>query len=382
MIRQFNVLRYVRRYHWLLAFVVLAVAMLVMAKPEIPKDLNYKYQLDISIREYPLVAPTAGLVEWSTERVREVYRWNLAAETVEQNAPQDRAGTPSAPTWATFFIILGILGMILIWFVPAQRWAGVGLIIFVLAGSHLAAHPAAYMKLMAAPSTLVPNAAATLVVKADPGQTEGVEREAEVGLKDLADRYYEQYVRFTEHRHADPGTMFVTVKRIWFGISGLIYVVPFAIILAVLSSLTVLIQTLCWALFVLAPFGIAVALIDGRAGLKVKDHVTVPLIATLVLLGFLGLVLPLVLFLATFVHAMESELGRLLIGSIFPLAILITAAAWLRHRRGGHRALIAPDALGSETRTAIPGHASDRTPGLAPPRRPLRSFLPHRRRAR
>lgn len=382
MIRRFNVLSYVRRYQWILGILVLLAALFVMAKPEVPKDLNYRYQLDLRLKSYPLVEPTAGLVEWSTERVREVYRWNLTAETMERAAPPDRAGTPAAVTPATFFIILGCLACVLIWFVPAQRWTGWGLLVFVLAGSHLVMHPAAYLELAAAPSTLIPNAAATLVVKADPGQTEGVERETAVGLKDLADRYFEQYVRFTEHRHADAGTMFVGVKRAWFGISGLIYVLPFAVVLAVLSALTVLVQTLSWALLALAPFGLTIALVDGRAGIKVKQHVLLPLAATLFLLAVLGLVLPLVVFLATFVHAMESEIGRLLIGSVFPILLVAFALRlYARHRQGGAHAL-APLALGSEDRTAISGHTDRGTAVPPPPGGAVRSFLPHRRRPR
>lgn len=375
MIRRISIFRYIRRYEWLLGIVILMAAMFVLAKPTIPPDLNYKYQLDLRLQSYPLVASTAGLVEWSTERVREVYRWNLTAAAVGQAAPEDRAGTPEALTPATFFIALGCLAMVVVWFVPRYRMAGFGLVIFVLAGSHLGAHPAAYMELAAAPSVLVPNATVALVTKAEPGRTLGVEGTAQNRLKDMADRYYEQYVRFTEHRMGSAGKILAGPKRAWFGLSGLVYVLPFAVMLATLAALTTLVQTLSWALLVLGPFGLAVALMDGRAGLKVWNHVVVPWVASLVLLAILGLVLPMILFLATLVHAMENEIGLLMVGSIFPILIVLSILYLYVRSRGGwdnHARARVPDPDRNLDRTELFGHAG----------RSMRPLLPHRRRPR
>lgn len=381
MIRRINLFAYVRRYQWILAGLLMLVVLFVMVKPEVPADLNYKYQLDLRLRSYPLVAPTAGLVQWSTERVREVYRWNLIAETVGRSAPPDKAGTPGALLPATVFIILGCLAMCLVWFVPSQRRVGFGLVVLVIAGSHLGAHPGAYVKLAAAPSTLIPNVSATLVTKADPGRTLDVEHETASGLKDMADRYFEHYVRFTEHRMGSAGKLLAGPKRVWFGISGLLYVLPFAVLLAGLAALTVLVQDLNWVLFILAPFGLAVALLDGRAGLKVWDHVILPLLITMALLFILGLVLPLVLFLATLVHAMENEVGLLLIGSLFPLVLGLLALYLYTRTRGGRRAITA-HAHGTETRSTWSGPDPDRTRISPAPGRSLRSLLPRRRRPR
>lgn len=377
MIRRISFFRFIRRYQLLLAGLLMVVAMFAMAHPEVPKDLNYRYQLDIRLRSYPLVAPTASLVEWSTERIREVYRWNLTAETVGQAMPGPYAGTPGAVTWATAFIFLGAAAMILIWFAPSMRMVGMGLVIFVIAGSHLFAHPADYSRLAAAPSILIPNITATLVTHADPGHSEGIEREAAFGLKDMADRYFEQYVRFTEHRMADPGKNFATAKRGWFGLSGLAYVLPFAVILASLAALVTLLQTLAWALLVLAPFGLAVALADGRAGLKVWNHVIMPALATLIMLALLGLALPLVLFLATLIHATEFELGRILVGSLFPIALVVVgvmvARRMPRRARGGAHA---------RHRAASPEDGPDRTRLHHPARHALRVLDPRARRHR
>lgn len=374
MIRRINVFSYIRRYEWLLAIGILVVAMFVLAKPAVPPDLNYKYQLDLRLQSYPLVAPTAGLVEWSTERVREVYRWNLTSTTVAQAAPEDKAGTTAALLPATFFIIIGCVAMILVWFSPRMRMAGVGLLVFVIAGSHLGAHPAAYVNLTSAPSVLIPNATVALVSKAEPGRTLGVEGAAQGRLKDMADRYFEQYVRFTEHRMGSAGKILAGPKRVWFGLSGLVYVLPFAIALSALAALVTLVQTLSWALLMLAPFGLALALMDGRAGLKVWDHVVVPWIASLVLLAVLGLVLPLVLYLATLVHAMESEIGLLLVGSVFPIVVVVGGALVLRRMRGGAHA------HGRGT-PAIDG-PDDRTPVLASKGRTVRRLMSDRGRAR
>lgn len=368
----------VQRYHWILGGAILLVALFVLASPPVPKDLNYRYQLDLGLRSYPLVTQTAGLVEWSTERVREVYRWNLTAETVARSWPPAKAGTAGAALPATAFIILGILAMVLVWFVPAKRWVGAGLIVFVIAGSHLGAHPAAYTELMSAPSTLVPNAAATLVIKAEPGHTMGVERETAYGLKDMADRYFEHYVTFTKHRMASAGKLFAGPKRIWFGVTGLVYVLPFAVALAGLAALTVLVQTLTWLLFMLAPFGIVLALIDGRAGLKVRQHVLVPMLTSLALLAVLGLILPLVLFLATIVHALENEIGLLLIGSMFPLIVVVVVALLIRRSRQGGNDAIAQHEDGATWTDADP----DGRELPARPRRGLRAVVPHARRPR
>lgn len=382
MIRTINLFRYVRRYQWILGIGMLLIALFVLAKPPVPADLNYKYQLDIRLRSYPLVAPTAGLVEWSTERIREVYRWNLTAETMGKSMPPSRAGGENAVAIATFFIALGALAMVLIWFVPAARMVGVGMVIFVIAGSHVAAHPAAYSELAATPSTLIPNITATLVTHADPGHSSGFEREADIGLKDMADRYFEQYVRYTEHRMGDAGKVLAGPKRLWFGISGFIYVLPFALILAALAALTTLLQTLCWALAVVAPFGLVIAMGDGRAGLKVWDHVIMPLLACMALLAILGLALPMVLFVATLVNATENEIGRLAIGSMFPILLVAAGAIMFRRLRGGRYATGSASALGSEGRATIPGHHPDRTGVLGSTSRVLRALDPRARRPR
>lgn len=384
MLRHVNILRYVRKYQLALAVALVLMALFVLAHPPVPKDLNYRYQLTPTTAGYPLVRETAGLVTWSTERVREVYRWNLTAETVAQAMPDNLAGTPSALTAATFFIIVGAAAMLLIWFSPSRRLVGMGLIVFVLAGSHLAAHAATYTRFMAWPSTVTPNAAATLVISAEPGHTAGVERETAAGLKDLSDRYWDHYVAFTQHRMGTAGTLVPSLQRVWFGISGLLYVLPFAMVVAMLSSLTVLVQTLAWALMMVAPLGLAVALADGRAGLRVWQHVVAPLLTAILALAVLGVVLPLMLFSATAVHAFENEIGVMLIGSIVPILMVVGVGLLLRRQRMHRR-------LGALRRRRF-GHGPeylagrhqdhDRTAVLGAEDRTLRFFDPDRRRDR
>lgn len=380
MLRRINILAYVRRYHWLLGIALLLFAMFALSKPPIPHDLNYQYQLDLRLKSYPLVAPTAGLVQWSTERVREVYRWNLTSETVAHSAPSAKAGTEDALLPATVLIFLGVFAMCLIWFVPTKRLIGVGLVIFILAASHLGAHPAAYTRFMAAPSILVPNTAVALVTQAEPGRTLGVEPKAQNRLRDMADRYFDHYVTFTKHREASAGKLFAGPKRIWFGVSGLLYVLPFAVTLSFLAALTTLTQTLCWALFMLSPFAIAMAVGDGRSGLRVWQHVVLPLLATLALLAIEGLVLPLVLFLATLIHATENEIGLLAIGSLFPILLVTGIVLFLRRTRGGSRATT--DTAVFEGRAPFTDRDRDRTAVLVRPGRRMRDLLPHARRPR
>lgn len=374
MFRRINIFRHVRRYQWLLGAVILLVVLFVLAHPPVPKDLNYRYQLDLGLRQYPLVTQTSALVRWSTERVREVYRWNLTAETVARAWPPAKEGTENALLPATILIFIGVGAMVIVWFMPAYRSVGLGLVVFVLAASHLGAHPADYTRFMAWPSTVVPNATVALVTKAEPGRTLGVQDKAQSRLKDMADRYWDHYVQFTRHRMGSAGKLFVGPKRAWFGVSGLVYVLPFAVVLALLAAFTTLVQTILWALCMIAPFGIAIAIADGRAGLKVWDHVIVPLLASLILLAALGLALPLVLFLATLVHATENEVGLLMIGSVFPILVTVAAAVLVRRLRGGT----------VHARAGLPGlgSATDRTPVLTAPSRTLRSVLSHARRAR
>jgi hypothetical protein len=376
LLQRINILAYVRKYHWLVAVVILLVAMFMLSKPPIPADLNYRYQLDLRLKSYPFVPPTAGLVEWSTERVREVYRWNLTAETVGHAAPPDKAGTEDAILPATILIFLGVFASFMVWFVPAKRAVGIGLIIFVLSAAHLGAHPEAYTKFMAAPSILVPNAAVALVTRADPGRTLGVEPRAQNRLKDMADRYFEHYVTFTEHRMGSAGKVLAGPKRIWFGITGLAYVMPFALFLSVLSALTTLVQTLCWILFMISPFAVALAVGDGRAGLRVWQHVVVPLLATLAILAVLGLALPLVLYLATLVHATENEIGLLAVGSLFPVSVVVAIALLIRRRKEGFNR--ADHSFGA----TVPYRDLDRTELLGSPSRDVRSHRAHARRTR
>jgi hypothetical protein len=351
-IRRINLLRYVRRYQWLLGAGLLLVALFVLAHPPIPKGLNYSYQLSPTVRSWPLVAPTAGLVEWSTERVREVYRWNLTAETVARAWPPSKAGTPDAVLPATVFILLGVAAVMLLWFAPGRRWVGAGLLVLVVAGSLLGSNAKGYTETAAIPSVAIPEATVTLVTKADPGHTLGVSREAQVGLKDMADRYWEHYVTFTKHRMGSAGSILATPKRVWFGISGLMYVLPFAFLLGLLSTLATVLQTLGWALTMAAPFGFAIALIDGRAGVKVKEHVVLPWVAVHGLLVVVALAIPLSLWGATAVHAIENEVGLLLIGSIFPLLFaFFIHKLTRRNRKGGHRGPRVPDRH-SDTRWA------------------------------
>jgi len=238
------------------------------------------------------------------------------------------------------------------------------------------AHPEAYTEFMAAPSILVPNAAVALVTRADPGRTLGVEPKAQSRLKDMADRYFEHYVTFTEHRMGSAGRLFAGPKRVWFGITGLAYVLPFALTLALLSALTTLTQTLCWVLFMISPFAAALAVGDGRAGLRVWRHVVAPLLATLAILAVLGLALPLVLYLATLVHATENEIGLLAVGSIFPVAVVITIALFIRRRKEGFNRAY------HQAGTAVPHHDLDRTELPTRPGRGLRAVRFGSRRAR
>lgn len=344
-------------YQYVAAMMILVIVLFMLAHPPIPKDLNYHYQVDSQTNDYPLVPAASSLVKFSVERVREVYRWNLTAETVAHNLSPFKGGD-RALAMASFFILASIGAWVLIFFAHGRRHVGVGILIMVVAGSLLLSNAPAYSRAVAIPSKIIPDAGIALVVRADPGHTIGVEREANQGLRDLSDRYWTEYVAFTRDRMTHAGRILPSLKRVWFGISGVAYILPFTLALTSLSALVVLLQTLAWALLVVAPFGLAVAILDGRAGIRVREHVFLPLVLVHGLLLLLSPLMILVLYLATSIHAAEVQLGLLVVGSALPiiagyLAVrLVKRRGWARAR--GPRLLGAGSARAGGTQLPAP----------------------------
>ena len=347
-------------YQLAAAMMILVIALFLLAHPPVPKDLNYHYQVDEQTRDYPFVPAASSLVKFSVERVREVYRWNLTAETIAHNLSPLKAGD-HALGMASFFILASIGAWILVFFAHGRRHVGAGILIVVVAGSLLLSNAPAYSRAVAVPSRIIPDAGIALVVRADPGHTVGVEREANQGLRDLSDRFWTEYVSFTRDRMTHAGTILPEIKRVWFGISGVAYILPFTLALTSLSALVVLLQTLAWALLVVAPFGLAVAVLDGRAGIRVREHVFLPLVLVHLALLLLSPILILVLYLATSIHAAEVQLGLLIVGSSLPIVSAYLAVRLVKQRgwaRARHPRLLGAGSAGADS-AQLPAPARD-----------------------
>jgi hypothetical protein len=321
------------------------------------------------------VQTTAWLAKGSIERARDVNRLNLLDFLVGEPAARKlgdwRADNGLAIEWTTRLAVLALAlyGMLMR---PSGRgWVLATLL--VLSAVLLLTKPQTTVRLASAASTGVPRLTTTVFAQLDPGEPPGVRRSADDAQRELAADYWRSFVASPLSRvqtgttvlaGAEPenkGGVLESLRRNIGAVNGwavgdrgferafiattaFLYVIPFAVLTAVLSMIASSAQAvlflLCLAGLVTIPLGV-----DRRRRPAVFCYWALPLAGSAAVLALTTIASLIVMRTGAAIHAADEYVGALLAGSTWPVIAVIALRMRLRRRR----AAAAADGTTAET---------------------------------